>query len=299
MDKLGAMQAFILVVQTGSFSAAARELGTTQATMSKKVAALESQLGVKLMSRTSRELSLTEAGHDYFHRCVSILAELEDAESHVRAQVEQPSGQLRIAAPVVFGRLFLGSVLAEFLDLYPDLKVDLFLSDTHVDLVADRIDVAIRAKQLEDSTLVARHLFNNPMVLIAAPSYFTHSPMPSSPEQLVTHTCILYSLLQSVHLWHFQQGEQRFSVPVSGNCRCDNGDVILQLALSGVGIAQLPLWMVGEFISSGQLIQVLDNFEVKPLPFHAVYPQNRYVPLKVRCFIDFIKDKLAQNELFC
>jgi len=298
LDQLSAIRAFLLVVQTGSFSAAAREHGTTQATMSKKVAALEEQMGVKLLSRTSRELSLTEVGQEYYHRCVYILGELDEAESNARSQMERPTGQLRISAPVVFGRTFIGPILDEFLRDYPELKVDLHLSDQHVDLITERIDIAIRAKQLEDSTLVARHLFNNPMVIVAAPSYLNKNEIPITPEQLNAHNCILYSMQQSINVWHFNQGEQSLSVPVSGNCRCDNGDIILQLALSGTGIAQLPVWMVGNFIDSGQLVRLLTDFEVKPLPFNAVYPQNRYVPLKVRSFIDFIKRHIERSELF-
>ncbi|GGK47565.1 LysR family transcriptional regulator [Aliivibrio fischeri] len=161
MDQLGAIRAFVLVVQTGSFSAAAREQGTTQATVSKKVAALEELMGVKLLSRTSRELSLTEVGQDYFHRCVSILSQLDEAESNARSQMGRPTGQLRVSAPVVFGRQFISPILSEFLKENPELNVDLHLSDKHVDLITDRIDIAIRAKQLEDSTLIARHLFDN------------------------------------------------------------------------------------------------------------------------------------------
>lgn len=292
------MRAFVLVVQTGSFSAAAREQGTSQATMSKKVAALEALLGVKLLSRTSRELSLTEVGQDYVHRCVSILGELDEAESNARSQMERPTGQLRISAPVVFGRQFIGPILAEFLKAYPELNVDLHLSDKHVDLIAERIDIAIRAKKLEDSTLVARHLFDNPMVLVAAPSYLETNAAIITPEQLTSHNCILYSMQKSINVWYFNQNDQRLSIPVSGNCRCDNGDVILQLAIDGSGIAQLPIWMVREYIDSGQLAIVLSDFEVKPLPFNAVYPQNRYVPLKVRRFVEFIKTKIEQSELY-
>lgn len=298
LDQLGAIRAFVLVVQTGSFSAAAREQGTSQATMSKKVSALEELMGVKLLSRTSRELSLTEVGQEYFQRCVSILSEFDEAESNARSQMGRPTGQLRISAPVVFGRKFIGPVLAEFLRNYPELKVDLHLSDKHVDLIVDRIDIAIRAKQLEDSTLVARHLFDNPMVLVASPSYLAKNEAPTTPNQLTSHSCILYSMQKSINVWHFNQGEQDLSIPVSGSFRCDNGDVILQLAIDGAGIAQLPVWMISELVDSGQLVTILNDFKVKPLPFNAVYPQNRYVPLKVRRFIEFIKEKIESCELY-
>lgn len=298
MDQLGAMRAFVRVVQMGSFSAAAREQDTTQATISKKVAALEKKLGAKLLSRTSRELSLTEVGADYYENCVIILSELDEAEAQVRSQIALPSGLLRVAAPVVFGRQFMAPILVEFLNAYPEIKVDLMLNDKHIDLIADGVDVAIRAKQLEDSTLVARHLFNNPLVVVASPEYLQKNTKPQNPDELKNHNCIVYSMLKSINIWHFEQGNNNMSVPVTGSFRCDNGDVILQLVLDGAGIAQLPVWMVDEHIRSGKLAMVLEGYISKPLPFNAIYPQNRYVPLKVRCFIEYLKQKLADNPLY-
>lgn len=298
MDQLGAMRAFVRVVQMGSFSAAAREQDTTQATISKKVAALEKKLGAKLLSRTSRELSLTEVGADYYENCVIILSELDEAEAQVRSQIALPSGVLRVAAPVVFGRQFMAPILVEFLNAYPEIKVDLMLNDKHIDLIADGVDVAIRAKQLEDSTLVARHLFNNPLVVVASPEYLQKNTKPQNPDELKNHNCIVYSMLKSINIWHFEQGNNNISVPVTGSFRCDNGDVILQLVLDGAGIAQLPVWMVDEHIRSGKLAMVLEGYISKPLPFNAIYPQNRYVPLKVRCFIEYLKQKLAENPLY-
>jgi len=298
MDQLGAMRAFVRVVQMGSFSAAAREQDTTQATISKKVAALEKKLGAKLLSRTSRELSLTEVGADYYENCVIILSELDEAEAQVRSQIALPSGVLRVAAPVVFGRQFMAPILVEFLNAYPEIKVDLMLNDKHIDLIADGVDVAIRAKQLEDSTLVARHLFNNPLVVVASPEYLQKNTKPQNPDELKNHNCIVYSMLKSINIWHFEQGNNNMSVPVTGSFRCDNGDVILQLVLDGAGIAQLPVWMVDEHIRSGKLAMVLEGYISKPLPFNAIYPQNRYVPLKVRCFIEYLKQKLADNPLY-
>ncbi|PSU51635.1 LysR family transcriptional regulator [Photobacterium frigidiphilum] len=298
MDQLGAMRAFVRVVQMGSFSAAAREQDTTQATISKKVAALEKKLGAKLLSRTSRELSLTEVGADYYENCVIILSELDEAEAQVRSQIALPSGLLRVAAPVVFGRQFMAPILVEFLNAYPEIKVDLMLNDKHIDLIADGVDVAIRAKQLEDSTLVARHLFNNPLVVVASPEYLQKNTKPQNPDELKNHNCIVYSMLKSINIWHFEKGNNNISVPVTGSFRCDNGDVILQLVLDGAGIAQLPVWMVDEHIRSGKLAMVLEGYISKPLPFNAIYPQNRYVPLKVRCFIEYLKQKLADNPLY-
>lgn len=298
MDQLGAMRAFVRVVQIGSFSAAAREQNTSQATISKKVAALEAKLGGKLLTRSSRDLSLTEAGAEYYEKCVAIIGELDEAEARVRSQVASPQGVIRIAAPVVFGRLFIAPVLAEFLSHYPEIKVDLALSDKHVDLIAEGIDVAVRARKLEDSSLVARHLFDNPMLLVAAPEYLDQQGEPKEPAELKRHNCLVYSMLKTVNIWHFDHDDEDISVPVAGNCQCDNGDVILQLVLDGAGLAQLPVWMVAEHLKSGRLKQVMPDYVAKPLPFNAIYPQSRYVPLKVRCFVDFMKQKLAENPVY-
>lgn len=298
MDQLGAMRAFIRVVQTGSFSAAAREQNTSQATISKKVAALEAKLGIKLLTRSSRDLSLTQVGSNYFDKCVAIIAELDEAEASARSEVALPQGVVRLTAPVVFGRQVIAPILPEFLSLYPKIKVDLALSDKHVDLISEGVDVAIRARQLEDSSLVARHLFDNPMLLVASPEYLARQGEPTEPEALKRHNCLVYSLLKTVNIWHFCHNDKDISVTVNGNFQCDNGDAILELTLSGVGLAQLPIWMVDGHLSSGRLKQVMSDYVAKPLPFNAIFPQSRYVPLKVRSFVSFIKQKLSENPVF-
>ncbi|NVP02792.1 LysR family transcriptional regulator, partial [Photobacterium damselae subsp. damselae] len=169
MDKLGAMRAFVRVVQTGSFSATGRELNTSQTAISKKVAALEKEIGVKLLTRNSRELALTPSGTEYFNKCVAILGEIDEAEASAREDVAVPKGVLRISAPIAFSRLVLASLLSEFNSLYPEISIDLLASDQHVDLISSGVDVAIRARNLEDSTLIARHLFDNVLMLFASP----------------------------------------------------------------------------------------------------------------------------------
>ncbi|GAK87267.1 transcriptional regulator LysR family [Vibrio ponticus] len=295
MDQLGAIRAFVRVVQTGSFSATGRELNTTQTTISKKVAALESKLGVKLLTRSSRDHALTPAGAQYYETCVLILNELDEAEAKARSEVALPQGTIRIAAPIAFGRLVIAPIIAEFFELYPDIQVDLSLSDKHIDMISEGIDVAIRAKQLEDSSLVARHLFENRMLLVASPEYLAKWGEPSKPEQLKQHNCLVYSRLQSLNVWHFERQGKTYSVPVSGNFKSDNGDVLLEVALNHMGIVQMPIWMVEQHLADGRLKQVLSDYDGQNLPFNAIYPRSRYVPLKVRCFIDFLKEKLTNN----
>lgn len=297
MDQLGAMRAFIRVVQIGSFSAAARETNTSQATISKRVAALEAQLGVKLMMRTSRDHSLTEAGAEFYEKCVAILTELEEAESDARSRVASPRGLLRVTTAFPLGRLLIAPLLTDFLSRYPEIKLDLALSDSHVDLTREGFDIAIRAQKLQDSSLNARELFKNPMFLIASPSYLKQHGVPRTPEELVDHNCIVYSELSTQNSWHFTHENNDISVQVNGNFQCDNGDTILTAAVAGVGFAVLPYWMIKSHLDAGELQVVMSDFQPSTLPVNAVYPHSRYLPLKVRCFIDFLIEEFARSPL--
>ncbi|MCR9944033.1 LysR family transcriptional regulator [Vibrio owensii] len=296
MDQLSAMRAFVRVVQTGSFSATGREMNTSQTTISKKVAALEKKIGVKLLARSSRDHALTPAGAKYYQTCVDILGELDEAEAEARSEVASPQGTIRISAPVAFGRILLAPIMAEFFQRYPDIKVDLQLSDQHTDLISDGIDVAIRAKQLEDSTLIARHLFDNPMLVLAAPNYLQQHGEPKTPEDLKQHNCLVYSRMKDINVWSFTKQNQKHAVAVNGNFQSDNGDVLLEVALTGMGIVTLPIWMVEHHLKEGRLTQLMSDYTGQNLPFNAVYLQSRYTPLKVRCLIDFLKEKLPNSE---
>lgn len=296
MDQLSAMRAFVRVVQTGSFSATGREMNTSQTTISKKVAALEKKIGVKLLARSSRDHALTPAGTKYYQTCVDILGELDEAEAEARSEVASPQGTIRISAPVAFGRILLAPIMAEFFQRYPDIKVDLQLSDQHTDLISDGIDVAIRAKQLEDSTLIARHLFDNPMLVLAAPNYLQQHGEPKTPEDLKQHNCLVYSRMKDINVWSFTKQNQKHAVAVNGNFQSDNGDVLLEVALTGMGIVTLPIWMVEHHLKEGRLTQLMSDYTGQNLPFNAVYLQSRYTPLKVRCLIDYLKEKLPNGE---
>ncbi|WP_299794917.1 substrate binding domain-containing protein [uncultured Shewanella sp.] len=160
------------------------------------------------------------------------------------------------------------------------------------------MDLIIRARILEDSSLIVRHLFENSLLLVASPEYLALHGESKEPIELKRHNCLVYTMLKTLNNWHFTRDDEQFSVPVSGNFQSDNGDVILEVALAGLGFAQLPIWMVGEHLKSGRLQQVLPDYKTQTLPFNAIYPQNRYVPLKVRCFVDFMKLKLSENTMY-
>ena len=297
MDQLRAIRAFARVVQTGSFSAAARDANTSQATISKRVAALEEKLGVRLMMRSSRDHSLTRAGADYYEKCVAILEELDEAESNARTEVASPRGVLRVTTAVAIGRLLVGPLIAEFLSRYAEIELDLALTDRHVDLLGEGYDVAIRAQRPKDSALIARQLFPNPLFLIASPGYLEQHGVPQNPEELADHNCIIYSQLSTLAVWQFARAGQDISVHVGGKFRCDNGDTVLEAAIAGVGFAMLPHWMIHSQLDSDLLRVVMPEFQLASLPVHAVYPQRRYLPLKVRCFIEFLLEKFATNPI--
>jgi len=298
MDQLEAMRTFVKVVQLGSFSAVGRDQESSQATTSRRISALESKLGVKLLTRTSRELSLTEVGVDYYQRCMAILAEMDEADAVVRSQTASPKGTLRIAAPIAFSRLVLAPMLASFCNQFPDIEFEILASDQHVDLINKGVDVAIRAKQLEDSSLVARPLSDNPMLLVASPDYIKRYGAPKSPEQLTQYSCLVYSTREKSSVWRFECDGQDYNISVNGQMKCTNGDTLLEAALAGLGITELPIWMVRQYLSSGRLVQLLSDYKGISLPLNIIYPQNRYVPLKVRCFIDFLLNYAEENEVF-
>ncbi|MGF1699574.1 LysR substrate-binding domain-containing protein [Photobacterium makurazakiensis] len=295
MDQLGAMRVFLRVIQTGSFSAAAREQSTSQATISKKISALEDKLGVKLITRTSRELSLTQAGQEYYNHCGNILQEIDEVEASVRSQVSSPKGTLRIAAPAPLARILLAPLIAEFLFEYSEIEVDMVIEERHIDLVAEGIDVAIRAKKLEDSSLIARPLFNNPLLLVASPSYLEKHGTPIQPNELKAHNCIVYTFNRSLNNWHFKNDDKEISIPVQGAFRSNSGETNLAMALAGLGVTQLPIWMTDNYLEMGDLVQVLENFSNDTVPINAIYPYSRHIPLKVRCFVDFIQEKLRNR----
>ena len=288
MDQLSAMRAFVRVAETRSFSAAARSTGTTQATISKRIAGLEELLGVKLLIRSSREQALTEAGQDYFKHCVPILEAIDEAENLARSSTNNPRGQLRVTTSVDFGRLVLAPMLRDFMAHYPDISIDLVLSNHALDLIAGGIDVAIRAGQFEDSSLIAKPLGNIPLCLVATPAYLDRHGRPEHPNDLVDYECSLYSLADNPRRWYFREDQKTISVIVNGRFQSDNGDVILDMVLAGSSLCMLPYWLVHEQLGSGELELLLKDYAMPAGDIKMVYPDRKHLPLKTRSFLDFI-----------
>jgi DNA-binding transcriptional LysR family regulator len=294
MDRFDCIQSFVRVVETGSFSAVARELNTTQPTISKQIAALEDHLDTQLLARSTRKLQLTEAGTRFFEHCQDILEVVAAAESSV-GQRQQPVGTLRVNCPVAFGQHQIMPYVKGFLARYPALKLDLNFSDRFVDLVEDGADLAIRIGQVNHPMLITQQIGLTRRVTVAAASYFDDRPEPQSPADLANHNCIVFTRLATGNEWHFQHMGDTMQVIVNGNLQVDNSTAIREAVLSGLGIAVCPVWLLGNLLTSDSLRVILKAYEPIPLPIHAVYRRGRFISVKVRYFIDYLTTEFRLN----
>lgn len=293
MDLLQAMKIFRRVAESASFSAVAREQGLSQPTVSKQVAFLEERLCTKLLSRSTRQLKLTDAGRAYYERCVNILDDLAETEANVRKEQSQPTGTLRVSVPVSFGRLHIVPRLWRFMERYPRLDVDLIMDDHYVDLVREGVDLSIRIGPLDDSSLVAQRICASPRVTVASPTYLEKHGAPSSPADLKHHQCVVYKLLTTGNEWHFDGPNGPSKVRVNGRFSANNPDAIREAALAGMGISIPPLWLLGDAIERGDLEVILPGYCPTPLDVNALWPGRRFLPSRVSCFVDFLREEMA------
>lgn len=291
MDRFAAMQAFVAVAETGSFVRAGERLGLSATSVSRAVAALEAHLDVRLLYRTTRRVSLTDAGRTYYRYAVDLLADLAEAEAAVSADSRTASGVLRLSVPVTFGVLHLAPLLPRFRQQHPGLTLDLSLDDRITDLVEEGRDLAVRiSRELLATTLVARPLTSTQLVVCAAPSYLARFGAPQSPEELGRHQCLLYSYADQAGQWAFRAPDGSVHhVAVKGVMIANNGDVLRLAALAGEGIVVQPSFIVGDDLLSGRLVPLLQDYALPPLKVYAVYPGRRHLPAKVRLFIEFLK----------
>ncbi len=295
LDRIAGMEVFARIAAIGSLSGAARALGMSQTMATKHMGALEDRLGVKLLHRTTRKITLNEAGRRYLESVERILSELSEADAMAAAERMEVSGTLRVNAPVSFGVREIVPLLAELSDLHPALSVDLGLSDRTVDLVEEGWDVAIRIGKIVDQTLMARRIARCRMLVTASPSYFAKRSTPTSLSQLGSHNCLGYTLSSSVgpDRWRFGL-DGSIIVPVTGNLHANNGDALVAAALAGQGIIYQPTFLVGDEIRAGRLVPLsLDQPPMELPGVFAVYSSNRRPPAKVRAFIDFLAGKFA------
>ena len=293
MDVMHSMAVFRRVVEAKSFSAVARENNMSQSTVSKHIAALEERLDTKLLNRSTRSLKLTEAGKEYYHHCSRILNDFQEAEASVGKGKIKPTGTLRISTSAAFGRTYLLPYLNEFFESYPDINVDLLFDDDYIDLVKEGIDLAIRIGPLADSTLIARKIGSSPRVIVASPDYLVKNGRPRKPADLIKHNCLFYSLQKSPDLWYFnstQEGDE--SVRVNGRLMASSPDAICDATIEGIGISILCEWYVREYIKQGRLKIILSDYKPTTYDIHAVYPERKFVPQKVKRMIEFLADKI-------
>jgi DNA-binding transcriptional LysR family regulator len=294
MEQLDAMAVFARVVEAESFSGAARALGLSKSAVSKRVSGLEQRLGLRLLNRTTRRLSLTEAGAAFYQGCQRVVAEAAAAERAVSHLASAPRGRLKVNAPMSFGVCHLGPALPDFLARYPELTVELTLNDRVVDLIEEGFDIAIRIAPLTETSLVARRLAPNRSLLCAAPAYLKARGRPGSVAELSHHACLLYSYQAVGDLWSLKGPEGERRVRVSGPLRVNNGDAILAAALGGLGIALLPGFICGDDLRAGRLVRILPDWGLTPQrDISAVYPAARHLSPKVRVFIDFLVERFG------
>ncbi|HKU85726.1 MAG TPA: LysR family transcriptional regulator [Casimicrobiaceae bacterium] len=288
MKNLAGMAIFARVVEERSFSAAARRLGLSKSMVSKEVTKLEHSLGVRLLNRTTRKLSLTEIGATFYEPCARILQEAQEAELMVGRLHAEPRGVLRLTAPVAFGTLHVAPALPEFLAQYPDVRIDLTIGDRQLDLVDEGLDLAIRIARVLPDNLVARKLAPINRVVCAAPAYFERHGMPRRPHDLARHNCLVYTHANPDSQWRFRSGTEEDVVPVQGNLTLNDDEALWQATLGGLGIALLPTFIVGNDLQSGRLQAVLTEHVPTERNLHALYLPNRHLSAKVRVFIDFL-----------
>ena len=293
MDYISAIRAFVQVAKRESFSAASRDLGTAASVVSRYVKELESDLGVRLMTRTTRQVALTEAGRDFLLRAEVLLDDFDALRDATQALHSQPSGKLRITTPVGFGQTTIAPLLPEFMERYPKLSVSMHLTNQMVDLVEEGFDLGIRlATQLVDSSLVARKLGMSPSLVCAAPAYCERYGIPKTPDELQSQNCVL-NRDDVVTRWNFSHPSgQSASVKVEGRLSANSVEAVRQAVLAGAGIGLLPEFLIKDDLQTGALRPLLTEYKPSSEVIYIVYPQRQFVATKVRCFIDFCAEKL-------
>ncbi|WP_025516839.1 LysR family transcriptional regulator [Bordetella trematum] len=298
MDTPTAMQTFVNVVELGSFAAAAERANAARSVITRQIAFLEQKYGVRLLNRSTRKLSMTEAGRAFYDRVRPLLHELDELSLALLAQGpgQPPSGQLRIAAPVSFGILQLSPAINAYLQRYPQVTVDLDLNDRTVDLVEEGFDVAVRIGPLNDSSLVARPLAPQALHVCASPDYLDRHGMPAHPEALRQHRCLHYRYASGGVDWPFEKNGQTTLVRITPAMRANNGDVLRTAALAGQGIILQPEFLVGDDLRAARLVAVLPEYRRPPITMMAVYPQRRLLSPKVRTFVDHLEMHFGQRR---
>ena len=292
MDRLTAMELFLRIVETGSLSAAAREFETTQPSVSRQLRALERRLGASLLNRTTRHLTLTEAGRVFYDDCRQIVASIQAAEGSVGMLQASLRGSLKINTSVAMGQEFIAPLVQKFWRRHADLTVDLTLNERFVDLVEEGIDVAVRFGELQDVNLVARRLGYTRRVIVATPGYLRKHGTPKVPSDLASHNCVLFNY-PATSDWTLVGASGEVKVHVTGTFRANNGHVVRGAILDGIGVGWIPEALIHDKLRSGAVRELLPKYTMQPLDVHALYASSRHLPVKVRAFVDFLKEEFG------
>ncbi len=298
LDRLAAMEVFVSVAESGSFTEAARRARTSKSLASRLVSSLETELGVRLFQRTTRSLTLTEAGRGYYERTTRILADIEEANLAAADMQAVPKGRLRITAPVSFGYLNLAAAVCDFMEVHEQVDIEMIVNDRYVDLIEGGFDLAIRIGKMTDSGLIARKLAPMPKVTCASPVYLAARGIPQIPNDLKQHECLSYSNLTSANEWRFRDPSsgKTIALEVKGRFQTNNGDAMRIAALRGRGIVILPGFIVEEDVKAGRLVPLLEPYTEQESSIHAVYPHGRHLSPKTRVFIDFLVERFGGSS---
>lgn len=297
MDIIEPLKSFVRVFETKSFSIPAREARTSQPTISRQIAALEARLGTRLFARSTRALTPTEAGVEFYAQARRVLETLAEAEASVAKSNAGVVGILRLACPVAFGRLHVVPRLGRFMRRHPDVKLDLVLSDQFVDLVEEGVDLSIRVGEVKSPDLIAQRIGETRRVALAAPDYLAQRSTPQTPRDLAAHDCIVYTRLATGTRWHFGGPGGPYEVEVDGRFRANNSEAVREAILAGLGIGVVPVWLLADETERARLQTVLADYEPARLPINAVYPSRRFVPHKVRAMVEFLGAEFRLDPL--
>jgi DNA-binding transcriptional LysR family regulator len=289
MDSIDGLKTVVAVVETGSFTAAGERLNMSKALVSKYVGEVEKQLNVRLFYRTTRQLAITDAGKNYYENALALLEQYSSMLDSVTGEQTSPKGTLRISAPVTFGEIKLSPLIPKFMEQYPELKVEIILTNNAVDMLEEGIDIRLRIGGVDDSTMIARHLKSFPLILCVSPSYLESHGEPKIPQEISEHKTIIDSNFRIGTQWPFISSKGSSEVvKVNSSIAINSPKAVEQLAIAGGGIGLIPEFIVEDSIASGKLTKILSNYATLEFGLHAIYPHRKYVPKKVRCFIDFM-----------
>lgn len=297
MDLLAALRIFMRIAETGSFSAVAREMGATQPAVSRQIAALEDHLGARLFQRSTRSLTQTEDGRDLMPHARAVIEAVEATEAAIGRRRVSPAGLVRLGCPSVFGRLYVAPRLHTLLTRYPDMSVDLAMSDTVVDMVQEGLDLSIRVGEVQDGNLVARRIGSTTAIAVASEAYLARAGEPMHPTDLAQHECIIFSRIPQPEVWNFDGPDGKFAVPVVGRLRTNAIEAVLEAAMAGMGVALIPVWMMRDELMASRLQQILQAWRPPRRPISVVYPSRRFLAPRTRAVIDFLVDEFRLDPM--